>query len=254
MDPELKQHARTALGQLAKREAELEQQHPGCWDQLERLRTAPGDLTWPEWCLLPMAAPATLIQSTGIADPRSIPLLSALHAWRFTRSVYLFEPTLANVLLQKVPEAIRVDDLAGLPEWCVCLPGDPETGLGLVLAHLEHDVNTSRPELRLLVQTGERDFLPIPVYLDRDGTTQALADARATNMAPLGARGVNVRGADPDATAAMMAERVDGWISVLLYLASGEADLVHADRPGVRPVKPRRPKQTTDVWLVGYQQ
>lgn len=49
-----------------------------------------------------------------------------------------------------------------------------------------------------------------------------------------------------------LAGQIDGYLGLLTYLARPEADIVHADRAGVRPVKPRRPKRDQDIWLVGY--
>jgi hypothetical protein len=100
------------------------------------------------------------------------------------------------------------------------------------------------------------DLVPVPVYLDRPTLTEGLADFRATAAASVHAgqvrTGADVRGAQPDAATVSLADRVDQYLSLLLYLARPEADIANALRPSVRPVKPRRPMRETPVWLVGY--
>lgn len=231
---------------------------PDPWGQMDRMRASNGtDAPWSDWCLLPMAAAALIVSANPLAAVQglSIARVAASYAWRYTRSVYLMEPSLLDRLLHQVPDAIGLDDLATLPEWCIYLAaGDPEVPGGGVWAHLEHDMNTSRPELRLLLDIGEMP-LPIPVYLDRPSMIEALADFRATTLATLnGPPGANVRGGELDATVAAFAENVDGYLGVLAYLARPEADIVNAHRPGVRPVRSRKAKRGTEVWLVGYSQ
>jgi hypothetical protein len=98
-----------------------------------------------------------LMHMVGTMPPGPNAAMAALYAWRFSRSVYLFHPDLAGQLISKVPDDLTgVDTFAGLPQWCAyILVADPEwPGAGL-WAHLEHDMNTGRPELRLLLDTGE---------------------------------------------------------------------------------------------------
>lgn len=216
------------------------------------MRTNP-PMQWPDWCLLPMGAATAVATSRPAAmQPHTIALMSALYAWRFSRSVWLIEPALTSRLLTQVPDAITVQDLAGLPEWCVYIAaGHPEWPGGGLWAHLEHDANTGRPELRLLLDLGDI-VMPIPVYLDRDSVVEALADYRDTALASPGRTGVDAREAELDAAVVRLADQIDGYLGLLTYLARPEADIVHADRAGVRPVKPRRPKRDQDIWLVGY--
>ena len=247
-------------------ERQLLDRYPRAWDQMDAMRDDP-PMDWPEWCLLPMAA-AVAIATSGASGPlpagRNLPIahLAALYAWRFARSVYVVEPGLMSRLLGQVPDAVSGPGaFTGLPEWCVYIAAaDPEwPGAGL-WAHLESDANTGRPELRLLLDptgTGDvMDLVPVPVYLDRPTLTEGLADFRATAAASVHAgqvrTGADVRGAQPDAATVSLADRVDQYLSLLLYLARPEADITNALRPSVRPVKPWRPMRETPVWLVGY--
>lgn len=239
-------------------ERQIETTHPGVWQTLDHLRRQ-RPMPWPDWCLLPMAAPATMVSGYGRPRyPQLIAAMSALYAWRYTRSVYLIEPALLDRLLSQVPDAIGVDDLAGLPQWCVYIAEPDQAGAitGGVWMHLEHDANTGRPELRLLLDTdpalGLEGLLPLPVYLDRETVTEALADFRATAAASIGGRtGADVRGGDLDATVAQLAERVDGYLALARYLARPEADIRSLTGTSARPRRYRSPVRDREVWLVG---
>lgn len=253
--PDHKRIAREAFGHAAQIERRLEQAYPRVWDVLDALRADPPE-PWPSWCLLPMGAAQAVAARNPAAmwqPETSIARIAASYAWRYARSVYLVEPSLIDRLLRQVPDALSLEDLTGLPEWCVYIAGDhPEfPGAGL-WAHLEYDVNNGRPELRLLLDLGDGLPVPVSVYLDRGSVVEALADWRATALASLGRQGANVRGGVLDSAAARLAEKVDGYLGLLAYLARPEADIVHAERPGARPVRPRRPKRDRDIWLVGY--
>lgn len=252
MTPEQKRATRDAFAHAHQIERDLEADYPGLWSQLDQMRST-ASVTWPDWCLLPMGAAVAVAQTNPSAvGNATIAQIAAAYTWRYTRSVYLVEPHLMGRLLTQVPDALTVDDLATLPEWCIyVITEHPEYPGGGFWAHLEHDTGTSRPELRLIIDLDEPT--PIPVYLDRDSTTEALADMRATARASMGGRtGADTRSGELSLSAADLADYVDGCLGILAYLARTEADIVHAEHPDVSPVKPRKPKQEKDVWLVGY--
>jgi hypothetical protein len=258
-----------AASQAHARGLDLERQllarYPRAWEQMDRLRADP-PAGWPDWCLLPMAAAeaVTSAQPGGSAAGRHPPIahLSALYAWRFARSVYLIEPGLRDRLMGRVPDhVVGPGAFAGLPEWCVFIAdAHPEFPGSGVWAHLESDANTGRPELRLLFDpagTGDVGALvPVPVYLDRPDITEAAADFRATAAATIQegqlVTGADVRDAGLDAATATIADWLDTWISVLLYLSRPRADIVRAGRAGARPARPLSPMREQQVWLVGY--
>lgn len=259
--------AREAFARAEELDRDLLGRRPRAWAEMDRMRGERGRAAdWPDWCLLPMAAATavatnfapveTLRPSMDMAD---IAQLSALYAWRHSRSVYLFEPTLAGRLAGTVPDLPDLGLLAAMPDWCVLIAlQDPEWPGAGVWVHLEHDVNTGRPELRLLLDMVTEPPIPIPVYLDRGSVTEAVADYAATasgGTTPDGRvlTGRDVRGGDLNADAARLAERVDVWIALLSYLCRPEADIRELGRPGVRPsgrARSRRDGRTT--WLVGY--
>lgn len=251
--------ARQAFGRADRLEAELLHRWPDAWQQLDDMRTNP-PMTWPQWCLLPMGAAAAVATAPGRPYPQGnhIAALSALYAWRYCRSVYVLAPELLHRLFTQIPDSIGLDDLVTLPEWTVYIAGGEWDPFRSMWGHLEYDVNTGRPELRLLIDTGDNDgILPVPVYLDRPSLTEALADWRATVAASLTGSGEiipghNVRGGEPDASVAGYAELVEQYVAVVAYLARPQADIVAHLQPGHRPVRrTTRPNKRT-VWKVGY--
>lgn len=241
--------AHTALKDAEQKVDRLGSTWPTLWGEMDRFKKNP-PMSWPSWCLLPMAAPASVAQTRPFeAGGDTVARMSALNAWRYTRSVYLIEPHLQQRLVQQIPDHIGIDDLTGLPEWCIAIASDhPEWPGVAAWLHLEWDANNNRPELRVLVDVGERP-VPIPIYLDRGSITEAIGDYVATAMGPMGG---NVRGGALNEQVAAFAEHVEPYIALAAYLARPEADIVHATKPEVKPIKPKRPKKDTDIWLVGY--
>jgi hypothetical protein len=260
---EPKTAAKAAFARAQDLESELLERYPAAWEQLDALRANP-PASWPDWCLLPMAAAAAVATGgaptplpIGMADT-PIAAIAALYAWRFSRSAWLIDDRLAHRLITQVPDAWGLETVRALPQWCVYLwsPAPDQSGSGLWM-HLEHDVNTGRPELRLLLDPGFGGLdalLPIPIYLDRPTLTEALADFRATTAATLGPvarHGQDVHGGAMDDAVADLADRVDTYLAIAAYLCRPEADIRHASRPGRPPVRPRRPMRDQDVWLIG---
>lgn len=142
----------------------------------------PEHLRWPQHCFIPMGLYQSAIMSMLKYSPDSpevlatAPLACAIHQWGQTRGVYRFDPDIINMLKGTtlkgdIPGAL----LRRLPEWCVFieLAGQGFTHWGEDMlgffAHLEHDPNQKRDELRLLVITRAKDqqmnHYAIPVHL-----------------------------------------------------------------------------------------
>jgi hypothetical protein len=204
---------------------------------------------WPDWCLLPMAGPASIPD----VDPPLVPAMSALYAWRYTRSVFQVEPDLMDWLLTQGPDVLDVGAAAGLPVWCVyvatSLPEFPEINVWM---HLDWD---GQPELRLLLDMGEDDLprIAIAVYLNRgDSATEALAAARA-NALVIAERANTSRGYR---RVAAFADAIGRYVSLAMYLARPDADVVSVggsvNRVGVWPRKRSSyPKEGSQMWDVG---
>jgi len=220
--------ARVALDRAHTLVAEVETRYPGIWLALDALRAHP-PTPWPEWCLLPMVGPAslparlTVLSPTEVApsyllDPSMIVKVSALYAWRYSRSVYMVAPRLMHRLLTQVPDPVTLDRLASLPDWCVYVSCDhPEwPGAGLWM-FLEYDVLRERPELRMLIDLAEGGLdgvLGLPaVLLDRP-MTEALAEVMDVLRGALGD--------ELGAYVAALADRIDAYMGIGAYLAAPE--------------------------------
>jgi len=137
--------------------------YPTAWQAAEGFRRDKGqqNFDWPDWCYLPLAGAYAVVSGGGA---NRVPLhkigdvsrLGAMMEWRMTQGIYRFDPA--------VYEAVRDTPLGGelpvqaimqLPEWCVYVE-TPDMTLGDrplygFWAHLEHDMNAGRIELRLLL-------------------------------------------------------------------------------------------------------
>lgn len=262
MNEDKKRTAREAFARAERMDRDLLRRFPRAWDEMDRMRTHPPQ-PWPDWCLVPMAA-ATAVGTefapmetlrVQIEQP-PIAQIAAAYAWRYSRSVYLVHPHLRERLVGTVPDLPDLELLAGMPDWCLYLPEALSDGADL-WAHLEHDINTGRPELRLMVFWGGRHY-PIPVYLDRATVTEAVADFLATARATgdVGERyrtGRDVHGGALDPVIGQIADEVDSMIALVSYLCRPEADIQELGRPGVSPPpRARRARSGRTTWLVGY--
>ena len=82
--------------------------------------------------------------------------LAALAAWRSTQGIYRFDPSTFDALWNTpVTGEIPTEVLYCLPEWCVFIPTPGKTWQGSRLngffAHLDHNLEMRRTELRLLL-------------------------------------------------------------------------------------------------------
>lgn len=158
--------------------AELDRRYPTArreYRQFRNRRGQDGLPSWPDWCYVPLAGAAAVVSAGELSSLRfdqaqEIGRVGALMAWRVRRGVWPISPLLWAALGEReLAEDTPLAPLYRLPEPCVYLA--PPTPLGPILGayvHLEHDANTRRPELRLLLDTtGSWDgLLPVPLLLD----------------------------------------------------------------------------------------
>ncbi|WP_145503746.1 hypothetical protein [Streptomyces sp. CFMR 7] len=173
---------------------------------------------WPDWCWVPMAGAYAVVSPSGVVlpgDPRveDVARVAALSTWWLTKGVYWIDNDAAakhvdqawsspGVPAEKPLRTERI--LGGLPQQCVYIALPPqlpaEAGPLPVIqgafVHLEYDVKTGRPELRLLL---DRDgtwegLIGVPVFLDRptllasareQAAPQALGEEQREAMAEL---------------------------------------------------------------------
>jgi hypothetical protein len=244
---------------------------------------------WPDWCWLPMAGFHAYVTERAVAPAMEIPRVSALTTWRLGRGVYLPDEEVAGYAAGTLREltaegaadweqAVMPDTAAwaALPEWCCYIafpPGiiRPEvTGIlaGVlapagVFVHLEHDVNTGRPELRLLLdQDGTWDgLIPIPVYLDRPTLGAAMADTGAVERSVLaGVAGADVRSlSGPNPLDSMRGLAAWNVLPLILSLIDPDARYIDPALPGDAPAAAQqrsdglwRPASRTRTWQVTY--
>lgn len=266
MTPDIKGAARAAFRRAEDLGRRITALYPDAWQRMDMMRTNPPQ-PWADWCLLPMAAAGAIVTSgppplpPPIEEMRGMPrhdhvsVLSALYAWRFSRSVYIFEPALLSRLLTQIPDAIEVADLADLPDWCIYLADSTQGTEFRLWMHLEHDAGNGRPELRMIIDPGGDidDLLRIPIYLDRPSLTEALADMRSTiAQQSLFGGSQNVRGGELDADVANLAAKIEAYVGIAAYLARPEADITSPDLPGLQPARLRSPARDRRIWKVGY--
>lgn len=208
--------------------------------------------------------------------------VSALTQWRLTRGVYrATDDVVASSLSElyasahgREPQRWQdatlppVDVWSRLPQYC-CYLAVPEQERGAdtriphgVFVHLEHDMNTGRPELRLLLDSdGTWDGLtPVPVYVDRPSLGAALADAEQNAATALrGVDGADVRSFAEAGPLGQIAG-MSAWMILPLVLtmldpaqqfrgldAAGPPRQATPDDKGIW-----RPAKTTQRWDITY--
>jgi hypothetical protein len=241
--------------------AQIARKYPEIWKQVDDFHSERGKSLpdWPEWCFFPLAG-AVAITSRGAhpieamkADPdfsKDIAIVGALAAWRVTQGIYRFHPELFKAVWETPLEGeLPLDLLFRLPEWGVYVEtpgqkcyGDPPPGF---FAHLEHDVNDGRRELRLLLDTGIA-LLGIPLHLS--GKTIQGAIERAQQEVDAVASRHHQRRASLDLeNQKLLGESIKPLVSLVLYLCSVGSDLMDHGGNAVTPVKPRPVKTKKGV-------
>jgi hypothetical protein len=244
--------------------------YPEAWRQVDDLRANRKGLGgWPDWCFLPLAG-AYAIVSRGttlrsIDQTRHVGILGALAAWRVTQGIYRFDPTTFEALWETpVTGDIPTDVLFHLPEWCVYIPTPDRRWRGDTLngffAHLEHDANDRRTELRFVLDlTTSRgdDLFVLPVHLGQGGVAEGVAA-----MMREASRHLPGRVELPNSEIEGLSHDVSPLVSLLLYLCSQAAE-IRDGRGGQRvPARPQPVKTKKGLrlfapdrpmpWDVGY--
>ena len=227
--------------------------YPRAWKQADEFRADRGRdglPDWPDWCYLPLAGWYAIVSGggdnrLGLAGVSDVARLGAIGAWRVTQGIYRFDPALYDrVIDTPVAGDVPHDVLYRMPEWCVYIetPGmqcDSGTLHGF-FAHLEHDANTGRPELRLLLDT-EDVLLPIPLHLGAWSLAESIA--RMTDAASVHAVGAGM-GAIPATARGVIRGWAEPLVSLLLYLCAENAEIGDGSRAPANPA----PKRTKSGW------
>lgn len=226
---------------------ELGREFPNAWAQAEQIRSDRSGLpAWPDWCYLPMAGWDAIardelqVSHVSVVLSGKLAQLAALGAWRMTQGVYRFDPALyAEVVSTPVVGDIPHEILYQLPEWCVYVETPDMEAYGQRLygafAHLEHDANTARPELRLLLDL-DSGLFPLPLHLGAWPLEESIARSTAqsaTNMPFLASTTGDTEGQWQSIAAPL--------VSLLVYLCT-QFDFRRNGQPD-RPANPT-PKKT----------
>ena len=233
------------------------ERHPGYWEWIDACRRdrGRGDLpTWPDWCFCPMTFTLSWLVDyhPGPSPNNDMGLLPALAAWRMGMGVYRFDPDLARALIATPISKLPVDVLFRMPEWCVYIQtpqglAEEHGGLAGFFAHLEHDIATGVPELRLVLDFRSGDNLvAYPIHLSAETLDEAMEAvfARAEQVAAQYGIGAAERIASARQEAEGFARQIIApCISLLLYICADEPDFAGSERPE-RP----QPKRTKRGW------
>lgn len=224
--------------------------YPRAWTSAETWRKDKGKNLpdWPDYCFFPMAgwyaAVCDELQTPTVPMPYAgdVARLAAFGAYRYTQSIYRVNEHLYESLIETVPKgALPVELLMRMPEWCVYIetPGleyHSEKLFGF-FAHLEYDVNTNKPELRLLLDT-EKRLLPVPLHIGNWTITEAVDKAIGTAKRNAAKKDISASGLDSEFVTKHAAQLYP-LISLLLYVCSDGVEY----RAQARPANPQ-PKRT----------
>ncbi len=244
--------------------------YPDAWKQVDSFRARRKELgDWADWCFLPLAG-AYAIVSRGKTlqsahQAHHIGILGALAAWRVTQGICRFDPTTFDALWKTpVTGDIPTEVLFHLPEWCVYIPTPEQTWLGDQLhgffAHLEHDVNDRRTELRLVLDVSGAagdQLVVMPIHLGRGGVA-----AGVEAMLKEAARQFPVTVQTPDGVIERLSSDISPLVSLVLYLCSQAAEIQEAGGGRRVPARPEPQKTKKGMrffapehpsrWEVGY--
>ncbi|AXV99234.1 hypothetical protein CJO80_27150 (plasmid) [Ralstonia solanacearum] len=234
--------------------------YPGAWRRVDEIRAGRGKQypDWESWCFFPLAGAAAIVADAAGVDVSMLPhfhparvddaaRLGALATWRVTQGIYRFDPALYPALIDTpLDGSIPHDVLYRLPQWCVYIetPGLTANGLPLLgaFAHLDHDHQTGRPELRLLLDQ-EYALTPLPIHLG-DWPLQEALD-RMSQEAGRQAAHHGLGTVAPERTRlANLAAEIAPLLTLLLYLCAAPDEIGAPDR---RPTNPA-PKRTKTGW------
>ena len=244
--------------------------YPEAWKQVDEFRASTKGLgDWPDWCFLPLSATYAIVtrgKTLQSADQaQHVGILGALAAWRVTQGIYRFDPTTFDALWKTpVTGDIPTEVLFHLPEWCVYIPTPDQTWQGATLngffAHLEHDMNDRRTELRLVLDvTGAAgdELIVMPIHLGKGGVSGGVEA-----MMKEAARHFPVVMQSPEGEVERLVSDISPLVSLVLYLCSQAAEIREAGAGKRVPSRPKPQKTKKGVrifapdhpsrWEVGY--
>ena len=211
---------------------------------------------WASFCFMPMAGwYAITCQMLGkyqlaLDDMPIMQQIAAVGTWQFSKGIYQFDDALYQALItSKIEGKIPSDVLHRLPEWCMYVE-TPSLNFMKNLTYgfyvwLEHDMNTNRHELRLLIDC-EYKLISVPLHLGEwsiyESVERYLKEANLqSSLAGYGL--LNPLQDDIDS----ITHDIIPFLSLILYICSDEPDLSNLEEPNTHPQRPQ-PKKTKKGW------
>ena len=198
---------------------------------------------WPRWCFAPFVVWASfLIRNISIlSDPKLVSKITSactVVPWRYTRSVYKFDPDLYRELVSTpitgdIPEEV----VLRLPEWSVFVEMPGERYVTGFFASLEYVPLTKKSELRFVFCLTDESLYPFCVSLSKGSIAKSVRasldeyESHIGNASELASSYAEVFGED--------FKLLDRAVSLILYLCSDEAEIRDRDVPDWEPSFPR---------------
>lgn len=225
-----------------------------CYRQLDRCKAAKdrGELSWPDYCPLPINAAATYLQSVHKTSDLQVAAgcaeLTACWAWRQNKIVYAFDPDMAAALASQVEDVADTDILPAellmhLPYPCIYIkaPGLLEYMDGF-WAWVDFDTNREAPELRIQWVFDTMDAsVPQVIHIIPGATIlECILDTLQTTLEHT-REPVDISRPLEGAQIVLMA------IQLLLYLLADNADIDDAPAPQIHVINSRKTRQTGET-------
>lgn len=127
--------------------------------------------------------------------------------------------------------------------------------------HLEYDINTSRSELRLLLDTDD-ELIPLPIHVGPWTVTEAIDRVMDEAQKQAAAAKTGVQWQHSMADIQVLAASINPLISLILYVCSDEPEIDDERIPGSSPTRPTPtrtrkrgwrlfPAEKPRIWTVG---
>lgn len=221
-----------------------------CYRQLDNCRAAKdrGEMIWPDYCLLPINAAATYLQSVQKMSDLQVASgcaeLTACWIWRQNKIVYAFDPDMAAALASQAEDVTDTDVLPAdllmhLPYPCIYIkaPGLLEHMDGF-WTWVDFDVNREGPELRIQWVFDTMDAsVPQVIHIIPGATIRDCVLGTMQTTQEHTREQVDMSNLLDGARIILMA------IQLLLYLLADNADIDDEPKPQISVVNSRKPKQ-----------
>lgn len=215
---------------------------PGVYDELDNCRAAKdtGQMTWPDYCELPITAAFTYLTDVQGLDKAQASAaaaeLTACWAWRRSKKVFAFDSDLAEALAAQAEDmqdtdVLPADLLLYLPYPCVYIK------VPVLLEHIdgffvwdEYDTNTGRVELRIQWVTEDMgaSFSQVIHLLPEHTLKECIVDTMAESKEHL------EMDVDLEDAGVKEARIILSAIQLVLYIISESAELERVPMPVTR--------------------